>query len=278
MSDSGKIASIKARLRNLARVSGGDYSRFELLYFQERLLARLANSKYHKHFVLKGGLYLYSLYGAIARPTRDIDFLGQDLASEESELLKTFQEIVSIDLDDGIYFDADNVQVEAITAEAKYQGTRLKIPAYLNKSTQRLQCDIGFGDIVTPAPEALDFPTLLNETSFPMYAYSKETVIAEKLQAMTSLYMVNTRLKDFYDLYQFAQEATTNQVVLKKAIEETFKHRETPISDIQRLFEPEFLENEDKSEQWQAYWSKQHQSSAPSFSEVMIAIKKLIGF
>lgn len=270
------VASVQGRLRNYAKESGIEHQRLLTLYFQERFLARLAVSDYQKQLILKGGLYLYSIYGDTARPTKDVDFLGQSISNDHLVLESIFKEVIDIDLDDYVRFDVDSLTSEDIKEADEYSGIRLKLKVYLGKSTSNLQFDIGFGDVVTPAPQKLNYPTLLTEEGFSLYAYSTETVIAEKLQAMTSLYIFNSRTKDFYDLYQFTQEATIDQEVLKKAIEETFKHRQTPLDDISKLFEPQFLENKDKIQQWQTYWQKQQKSPAPSFFDAMKEIQEMV--
>lgn len=125
------VASVNARLRNLARNGKVDYNRIERLYAQERLLSRLAQSRYHAQFILKGGLLLYSHYETLSRPTRDIDFLGRSVTADVEALKEIFQEVCMITLDDAMTFDLDAISTSIIKEGADYEGVRLKIPAYL---------------------------------------------------------------------------------------------------------------------------------------------------
>lgn len=263
--------SVSARLKNQAKEMGESFNRVLLLYFQERFLARLAKSPYHKKLILKGGLYLYSIYGMTTRPTKDIDFLGID--SPEAELEAMFKEIIAVQLDDSVVFDTNSLKSKPILA-----GVNLTLTAYLGKSKNVLKFDVGFSDAVTPEPQTIHYPSFLSTEDIIIYGYTNETVIAEKLEAMASLYLGNSRLKDVYDLYQFAQAEDINKQVLQEAIKKTFEQRNTELTEINKLFEPAFFEDDIMVRQWGSYWKKTEKTAAPEFSRVIKSIENLVTF
>lgn len=271
------VASVNARLRNLARKENVDYNRIERLYAQERLLSRLVQSAYHAQFILKGGLLLYSYYQTVSRPTRDIDFLGKGIAADADILKEVFREICLITLDDGISFDLDAITANTIKEGADYEGVRLKIPAYLGKARQLLQLDIGFGDSVVPQPALLDYPLLLSDECVTLLSYSLETVVAEKFQAMTMLYTINTRYKDFYDIYLIATTKQLDADNLQRAIQETFARRNTPLQDANYLFDKDFIHDETRNQQWIAFYKRLGTEDNLSFADVMHVIELLVG-
>ena len=261
--------SVAARLKNQAKELGESFNRVLLLYFQERFLARLAKSPHQKKLILKGGLYLYSIYGMTTRPTQDIDFLG--VGSPEAELEAIFKEIIAIELDDSVVFAADSLKSKTILA-----GVNLNLIAYLGKSKNVLKFDIGFSDAVTPEPQTIHYPSFLSKEDIIIYGYTNETVIAEKLEATTSLYLGNSRLKDIYDLYQFTQGDDVDRNVLQEAIRNTFQQRNTDLAEIQKLFEATFFEDDIMVRQWGVYWKKTERTAVPKLSEVMESIKHLV--
>lgn len=271
------VASVNARLRNLARNGKVDYNRIERLYAQERLLSRLAQSRYHAQFILKGGLLLYSHYETLSRPTRDIDFLGRSVTADVEALKEIFQEVCMITLDDAMTFDLDAISTSIIKEGADYEGVRLKIPAYLGKARQLLQLDIGFGDSVFPEPELVDYPLLLSEERVALLSYSLETVVAEKLQAMTMLYTINTRYKDFYDIYLIATTKQLNVQRLRRAVRTTFSRRNTPLQDTEHLFTEGFINDGKRNQQWNAFYHSLDKGEKLSFADIMDVIKKMVG-
>jgi hypothetical protein len=191
-------ASVRQRLLNLARKEKLPYNRLQLLYLQERWLARLSETPHKDHLVLKGALFLYSRYGTASRPTRDIDFLGRATPAEVAHLVDIVREIAGVNLEDGVTFDPDSIAGAENQAATEYGGVRLEIKGYLGKAWELIRMDVGFGDTVTPAPVELEYPALLDHEPPKVLAYSFETVVAEKVQAMTVLYELNSRFKDFY--------------------------------------------------------------------------------
>lgn len=274
---SDMAASVRQRLRNLARDQGVDYNRLQLLYVQERWLARLAHSSHRDRLILKGGLYLYGNFGLASRPTRDIDFLGRATPAEVAHTVQMVHDIASIDLPDGVHFDPNSIRGEENRAATEYGGVRIELTASLGSARERLRIDVGFGDALPTGPTALDYPTLLDTQPPNVLAYSLETVIAEKLQAATVLYEVNSRYKDFYDIHHLATRETFEAQDLHGAIEATFTRRGTPIPDAHRLFQPAFSADPGRQAQWSAFLKRIRQTSPESFPDLMKDINAFIG-
>lgn len=247
--------SIIARLKNYSKLHNKTHQFTVTRFFQERFLYRLSKSKYKNNFLLKGGALVY-IYGVQdSRYTKDIDFLAKRINSSRDELKEIFREIVSLKFDDAIEFDAKSIKVETIAKEGSYSGTRIKLLARLENINQFLQIDIGVGDYVTPGPQEIEYPTILSELDNPILkAYSLETLIAEKFEAMISLGEYNSRMKDFYDIYKFVEE--TDKVVLDKAIENTFLRRLTKLTSEHPLFTEDFYDDPKRLKQWNLFINK----------------------
>jgi predicted nucleotidyltransferase component of viral defense system len=238
-----KAASIRAKLMNIARAESIDFDALLLRYFQERFLYRLSNSKFIDHFVLKGGLLLVCLKMPVLRPTKDIDFLAEQVKNDPAEIEHIFKDITKVTCDDGIKFNSSSITSERIKEDADYEGIRLKIEATLGQARKRLQMDIGFGDIIIPESKVVEFPTLLEEKPPRVRIYSIESIISEKFEAMIKLSMANSRMKDFYDVYTLSLNHNFQGRRLKKAIKSTFQRRKTPIPDNPLVFRVDFSVN-----------------------------------
>lgn len=261
-------ASVKSKLLNIARSQNKSFNILIQLYMQERLLYRLSNSKYRERFILKGGLFLYIITGYNGRPTRDIDFLGQQISNDMNAIAEAFKEVCNIDNEDGIVFDTKNLKVEKIRKDAKYEGVRIIVDGYLGKAKQTLQIDIGFGEVIVPKPVLIEKATLLNADVLKLNAYSIESVISEKFEAMISLADLNGRLKDFYDIYDLSSKNNFDGRVLQQAIFETFDRRGTLIEKHPIVFEDIFINNDERNRQWNLFLKKISESGL-AFKEVM---------
>jgi predicted nucleotidyltransferase component of viral defense system len=196
------IASIQTKLKQLAAAENKSYQLILTRFFQERLLYRIFISPYKSHFCLKGGALLYAFEKEASRPTLDIDLLGLKIDNDLLHFKDVFFEICQMeDTTDAVTFNLDTLTTAKINKVDKYAGVRVKIEVKLGNIKQNLQIDIGFGDVVTPNPIAMDYPTLLTMSVPKIQAYSIETLIAEKFEAMISLAEMNSRMKDFYDIY-----------------------------------------------------------------------------
>ncbi|MCD6129642.1 MAG: nucleotidyl transferase AbiEii/AbiGii toxin family protein [Deltaproteobacteria bacterium] len=265
-----KPASTRVRLMNIARTEGIDFDALLLRYFQERFLYRLSISEFSDHLVLKGGLLLICLKMPRSRPTKDIDFLAEQVKNDPAELEYIFREIVEISCDDGVRFNTSSVTSECIKENTDYGGIRLKVDATLGQARKRLQMDIGFGDIIIPGAKLMDFPTLLEEKPPKLKVYSIESIISEKFEAMVRLAMVNSRMKDFYDIYSLSLSHSFQGNRLKKAIESTFQKRKTSLSDNPMAFRPEFHKDKGRQKQWIAFLRKSRLYDVnKEFSEIM---------
>lgn len=173
-------------------------------YFNERLLYRVSVSEYRDNFILKGGSLMYAIDGLNARPTVDIDFMGNSISRERESLRNSLENILGIECaEDGVTFNYGNIVAEEIAVDKRYPGTRFSFDVKMDTIVHRMSIDIGFGDVVTPNPQSIDYPLLLPELPpVNLKAYSLETVIAEKFHAMIDRDLANSRMKDFFDCYQ----------------------------------------------------------------------------
>lgn len=218
-------ASVRARLLNLAKAQGVDFTQVLVRFALERILYRLSQSAHADHFLLKGALLFTLWYDMPHRPTRDADLLGFG-PSDLDSIAKTFRDIASVDVDDGMVFDPGSVSAEEIRKEAGYAGARVLISGEIAKARCKTQIDIGFGDAVTPGPVDATYPVLINELPAPrLRTYPVYTVIAEKLHAIALLGMTNSRLKDYLDLSVLLERETLDNETLASAIAATFIRR-----------------------------------------------------
>lgn len=266
-------ASVKARLKNIAKEYKKTFNLILQLYMQERLLYRLSVSEYKDNFILKGGLFLFSMTGFTGRPTRDIDFLAYQISNDMESIKEIFKNICKIEYNDSVAFDSNSVLVEEIRKEAEYKGVRVKLTGYLGKAKEVLWVDIGFNDIVVPGVITADYPVLLDMDYPKIKMYSFESVVAEKFEAIVSLGELNSRMKDFYDIFILLSEKKFNRDILQNAIVETFKRRGTDILKFDQVFKKEFIEDNNRINQWKLFLKKiGHQNI--EFEYVMDAIKK----
>ena len=249
---------MRQKLLYLARARKDDFGLILVKYGLERILYRLSRSAHRDAFVLKGALLFELWTHEIYRSTRDADFLARgDNAPER--FVRIFQELCRMDVEpDGLTFDADSVKAERITEDADYEGVRVTFTAYLDRARIPVQIDIGFGDAVTPAPMESDYPTLLPGPHPRLLVYPKETVVAEKFEAMVKLGIANTRMKDFYDLEVLSRTLAFDGKTLSEAIRKTFNTRgtELPADGLPLAFTPEFYDDATKKRQWTAFCAK----------------------
>ncbi|MCL2044005.1 MAG: nucleotidyl transferase AbiEii/AbiGii toxin family protein [Treponema sp.] len=269
--------SVRARLKKEAESSAKDFNFFLLHYFIERLLYRLSLSPYAGNFILKGGILLYTVLANQARATRDIDFLAKKIKNNPVELVRIFKEIVSIPVNDAVSFDKEKITVERIKEGADYQGLRIKLTAHLDRSRHVLQFDIGFDDVIVPQPVDMIYPTLLDMEPPRLKAYSLESVIAEKFQAIVYLADLNSRMKDFYDIYELSRSCEFDGSSLSEAIVQTFQNRNTDFPSNPMVFIDEFPLIAAKQEQWQAFRCRTGIANVPmDFTVIIAAINRFL--
>lgn len=269
-------ASIRAKLLNIARQRNRDFNAVLLQYFQERFLYRLSISPYKNKLILKGALLLLVYQMPRLRPTKDIDFLGLSPANDVGRLETIIREIITIPAEDGVKFHADSITPEIIREERNYQGLRLKLHATLANARGILQLDVGFGDLIIPEPVEMEFPILLDLPRPIIQTYSRESIIAEKFEAIVYLNFLTSRMKDFYDILFLAQHFTFELKTLRKAIHTTFRQRNTPLEDRIVIYADEFHNHPEKQSQWTAFLNRNELNAETDFSEIVNRIKLFI--
>jgi predicted nucleotidyltransferase component of viral defense system len=254
MSGKNVAHSVRTRLLDRSRKSGEDYQLLLNRYAIERLLYRLARSDHGKAFVLKGAMLFALWTGEMHRPTRDLDLLGFGDPSQE-RLRDVFRSLCAVPVDDdGLIFDADSVTVEPIREDQEYGGQRAKFIVRLGQAKISLQVDVGFGDAITPAAEEVEYPTLLGMDPPRLRAYPKETVVAEKVEAMVKLGLANSRMKDFYDVLVMSRTFEFDGAKLRSAISATFARRGTELpTEMPLALTTEFAADDQKRKQWDAF-------------------------
>ena len=271
-------ASVRARLTDQARKRGDDVQLVLLRFAIERLIFRLAQSKYRDQFILKGAM-LFSLWAPVPyRSTGDLDLLGEGDPTA-SRFVKIFREICTSTVpDDGVVFDGDSVTAEQARPDTDDQGVLVELNATLAGARLRLRIDIGFGDIVTPEAQTVDYPSLLDFPKPRLRAYPPETVVAEKLEAIVTLGMRNSRMKDFLDIFVIAKTFPFEGAILLQAVASTFARRKTmaPVETPVALTAA-FTKDSTKQTQWRAFLGRSKIELAPeSLSEVVSFVKVFV--
>jgi len=220
-------ASVHARLTQHRAKTGEEYNVLLVRFTLERLLYRLSRSSHREQFVLKGAMLFALWEPGLHRVTRDLDLLGFGEPTPE-RLTQIFSELCRVEVEaDGVDFDPRSVTCEDIRAQDEYAGIRVKLRATVGKAIVPLQVDVGFGDALSVAPEEITFPVLLDMAAPKLRAYSRETVVAEKLEAIVKLGMLNSRFKDYFDLHYLAHKFSFEGDALAKSITATFERRGT---------------------------------------------------
>ena len=257
MTEKNLGASVRSKLKNKAQAENKEFNLILTRYALERFLYRLSISEHRDHFLLKGALLFDLWFDVPLRATRDIDLLGFQLP-DAAYLLKTFEDLCDIQVEDGLIFDRASIRAEEIRKEANYSGMRITLVANLDGARSVVQVDVGYGDAVTPAPEVADYPVLLDEFPNPrLRVYPRYTVVAEKLDAIISLGMANSRMKDYFDIWVILRESELDLEVLRSAVSATIERRNTMMPEGLPLgLSDEFAKDKNKNIQWNAFLSK----------------------
>jgi hypothetical protein len=260
----GRSESIRQRLRTELRARGEDVTLGLQRYAVERFLYRLGRSRHRERFVLKGAT-LFAIWGTAYRPTRDIDFTGYG-SSEKADVIRNFREICDTADDvDTLVFDTEAITAEPIRDGSEYDGLRIRIRARLGQSDIPVQIDVGFGNAIVPGPEETEVRTILGDPPPRILAYPRESVVAEKLNAMVTLGERNSRYKDFYDLYAMANAFRFDGNTLVRAVRATFERRATPIdAALPVSLTAPFYVSGDRMTQWRAYVTRNNLTGAPT--------------
>ena len=268
-------ASVRQRLLNRARNEHRPFNELLQYYAIERFLYRLAQSAHADQFILKGALMLRVWRAPELRPTMDIDLLGRSV-TEEYRLVEQIRDILAVDVEeDGLAFNADSIKTERITEDADYEGIRLLFSGKLDTAKIHMQIDIGFGDVVYPEIGEADLPTLLDFPVARMLCYSRESLLAEKFEVMVKRGGLNSRMKDFYDIWMLSRQFDFVGTTLAEAIRLIFERRGTTIPIEIEILDESFIEL--KQIQWAAFRKKLKQEHVPKeFGKIAIVIYRFL--
>lgn len=269
----GLAQSVQVRLVQHAKAIGVDPNLVLTRYGMERFLYRLSRSPHADRFVLKGALLLLAWLGETLRPTRDADLLGFGDLSDDT-LTRIFREVCGVEVEpDAMTFLPDTVEVQAIREEDAYGGRRVELQARLGPARLRIQVDIGIGDAVTPGPQWLEYPSLLDLPRPRLRAYPRETVVAEKLHAMVLFGMRNSRMKDYFDVLALLREGELDPDSLARAIVATFERRRTAVPESTPVgLRDTFPADAGRQTQWHAFLAK-NRLQGPHLGEVVSEIR-----
>jgi predicted nucleotidyltransferase component of viral defense system len=263
-------ASVRQRLTSKAKEINRPFQELLQYFAMERFLYRLTQSQYTDKFILKGALMFTAWGGLSSRPTKDIDLLAR-MDNDVDKVVAVIREVCGQTVEsDGLVFDVESVMGEAIKEDADYSGVRVRFLVTLQNARIPMQIDIGFGDVVTPAAVLTKYPALLDFEAPELLGYSRETVVAEKFEAMTKLGLLNSRMKDFYDIWILTRQFDFNGATLVKAIQNTFANRKTVVQSRATALSSEFGSDASKQTQWQGFLRKTKLVSVPTtFQDVI---------
>jgi predicted nucleotidyltransferase component of viral defense system len=249
-------SSVHQRLLNVARQTDRPFSEVLQYFAMERFLYRLSKSRYGDRFILKGALTLMCWEAPLSRPTADIDLLGY-MDAEVNRVVEIIKHICKQHVvDDGMVFHPDSVGGERITEGAGYHGVRVKVRGNLGNARITMQIDVSFGDVIVPSPENLDYPAILDFPAPRLLGYSRESIVAEKFATMIRLGILNSRMKDIFDIWLLSRQFTFNGDVLSRAIAECLSLRGVVTVSRPVALSSDFADDPAKSAQWRAFIRK----------------------
>jgi predicted nucleotidyltransferase component of viral defense system len=264
-------ASVHQQLLNIAKESARPFNEVLQYFAMERFLYRLSQSQHTDSLVLKGALLFRVWDVPDSRATRDIDFLAY-LDNSPDKMATIVRDICAIeDTDDGLAFDPDTVEAHRIKEGADYEGVRIRFIGRLGNARIHMQVDAGFGDLVHPGAVQAEYPTLLDLPAPSLRTYPPETAIAEKAETMVSLGSLNSRMKDFHDIWRMSRQFNFQGDELCEAVKCTFRNRNTAMVEFDDLV-AELLDNENLDRQWAAFLGKSTLTEPEKFPQVLAAI------
>ena len=268
---------IKGRIKSVAKQNNADARTLMRIYMMERFLERLAQSEYRDNFIIKGGILVTAMIGVAHRSTMDIDTSMKNLNLSAEDALRVVNQVKDIDLDDGVSFDVKDVS--NIMDEMEYPGIRVTMNANVGRLITPLKIDISTGDVITPRAIEFNYDLLLEDRSISLWSYNLETILAEKLQTVLARGILNTRMRDFYDIRMLLDtyEDKVNKAVLKDAFAATCKKRGT--DHLQEQAE-DIIKIIDADEQlqvlWRAYQKKYSYAAEIDYASVISGVRKLM--
>lgn len=262
-------ASVRQRLLNQSRAQGRPFQELLQYFAMERFLYRLSKSPFAGRFVLKGALLMIAWRAPFSRPTLDIDFAGRT-SNELDHIRSIVAGVCEMAVEpDGIDFHPASIEATRIKEDADYEGVRVRLHGTLAKARIPMQIDVGFGDVIVPQPAEIEYPALLEFPAPILIAYPKETVVAEKLEALTALGLLNSRIKDYYDLALLARSYPFDGAILVDAIRATFGHRETGIESIPVGLTDAYSSDPARAAQWKAFVRRSRFDSRSTLGELV---------
>ena len=271
-------ASVRAQLQNKAKETNRPFAEMLQYYGMERFLYRLGKSQYANQFILKGALMFTAWNIPERRTTLDIDFLAR-FDNQIDSIEKVIKDICKIKVvSDGLVFDSETVKGIRIKEDADYEGVRGKFVGFLERARIPMQMDIGFGDIVYPRPKIFDYPVILDLPKPHLKGYPLESVVSEKFEAMVKLGLLNSRMKDYFDIWLIMRQFDFNGMNLDEALKRTFQHRKTDLPQKRPLFAEEIYDDKsDRQILWTAFLKKGDIKHAPDkLSKTAKAIEKFL--
>ncbi len=270
-------ASVRARLSQNARATGRPFQEVMQYFAMERFLYRLTQSPHSNKFVLKGALMLLAWRAPSSRPTKDIDFLAR-MPNDVDSVVQVVRDLCTVQVEpDGLVFDADSVEGRVIKEDADYEGVRVTFRASLENARIAMQVDVGFGDVIVPGAARTEYPTLLDFEPPILNGYSRETAVAEKFEAMVKLGPLNSRMKDFFDIWLLSRQFDFDGPILARAIEGTFSRRGTSITAEPFALTKEFATDVPRQAQWRGFCRKSRLDPTPErLQEVTSAISAFL--
>jgi len=268
-------ASVRQRLLNRSKADNRSFNELLQYYGMERFLYRLSLSSHAHNYILKGALMLRVWNSPEFRSTMDIDMLGKT-GNEERNIINQIRDILSVKVEpDGLAFDSESIQTERITEEADYEGIRVRFRGFLGTARISMQIDIGFGDIIYPGPEKAELPCILDSPAPSLLCYSRESAIAEKFEAMIKLGYLNSRMKDFYDIWLLSHQFRFELRNLAEAVRLTFKQRGTELYLPIEAFSEEFIFS--RQSMWTAFRKRLKKNHIPpSFQDIATAVESFL--
>lgn len=268
---------IKGRIKSVAKQNNADARTLMRIYMMERFLERLAQSEYRDNFIIKGGILVTAMIGVAHRSTMDIDTSMKNLNLSAEDALRVVNQVKDIDLDDGVSFDVKDVS--NIMDEMEYPGIRVTMNANVGKLITPLKIDISTGDVITPRAIEFNYDLLLEDRSISLWSYNLETILAEKLQTVLARGILNTRMRDFYDIRMLLDtyEDKVNKAVLKDAFAATCKKRGTDHLQEQAEEIIKIIEADEQLQVlWRAYQKKYSYAAEIDYASVISGVRKLM--
>lgn len=268
-------ASVRQRILDRSKTDNRSFNELLQYYAMERFLYRLSLSSHAQHYILKGALMLRAWKLPEFRPTMDIDMLGKT-GNEEANVIDQIRDILAVEVEpDGLAFDAESIQTERIIEDAGYDGIRVRFRGFLGTARIGMQIDIGFGDIVYPGPEKAELPCILDLPAPFLLCYSRESAIAEKFEAMIKLGHLNSRMKDFYDIWLLSRQFRFKLSNLAEAVRLTFKQRGTEFNQPIEAFSADFISSHQSM--WNVFRKRLKQDHvSASFEDIVTAVESFL--